>query len=80
MKQQKLIFRRQTVADVLDCSQAQVIKFERAGLLHPRKLADGPLKLRMVTYDPAEVAALAKRLLSSGNGEEGAPGRREPAR
>jgi hypothetical protein len=61
----KLILRRKAVADALDCSQAQIIKFERAGLLHPRKLKDGPLKLRMVTYDPAEVAALAKRLLES---------------
>lgn len=65
MMNNKLILRRRAVAEALDCSQAQVIKFERAGLLHPRKLQDGPLKLRMVTYDPAEVTALAKRLLEA---------------
>lgn len=57
----KLTYRRRTVAEVLDCSEGQVLKFERAGLLHARR----PAGLRCVFYDPTEVAALAQRLLGT---------------
>jgi hypothetical protein len=68
----KMIFRRRDVAEALSVSQAQVVKFETQGLLHAVKLQKGPLELRCTIYDPAEVAALAKRLLASGEPQEAA--------
>ena len=63
MSANKLIYRRREVADVLGFSQAQILKFERAGLLRPIRIkdpADGT-ELRSVRYDAAEVQALAEK-------------------
>jgi hypothetical protein len=65
----KLVMRRRNVAEALNVSQAQVMKFDRAGWLHPVNLKDTPFNIRCVVYDPEEVEALAKRLLASNNQE-----------
>jgi predicted DNA-binding transcriptional regulator AlpA len=58
----KLIYRRREVADILGFSQAQILKFERAGLLHPIRIkgADG-VELRSVRYAASEVESLGQR-------------------
>lgn len=62
MSTTKLIFRRREVADVLGFSQAQILKFERAGLLRPIRIKDTDgTELRSVRYDAAEVQALAEK-------------------
>ena len=62
----KLIYRRREAADVLGFSQAQLLKFEREGLLHPIRLAG----LRSVRYDAGEVEALAKRWIAEARNSE----------
>lgn len=58
----KLIYRRREVADVLGFSQAQICKFERAGLLRPIRIKDADgTELRSVRYDASEVHALAEK-------------------
>jgi predicted DNA-binding transcriptional regulator AlpA len=56
----KLIYRRREAAEILGFSQAQILKFEREGLLHPIRVQG----LRSVRYDASEVDALAKRWIA----------------
>jgi predicted DNA-binding transcriptional regulator AlpA len=62
MSTPKLILKRREVADVLGFSQAQILKFERAGLLRPIRIKDANgSELRSVRYDAREVEALAAK-------------------
>jgi hypothetical protein len=59
----KLLCRRREAADILGFSQAQILKFQRAGLLRPVAVPG----LRSVRYDMAEVQSLAQRWINSPN-------------
>jgi len=56
-----LLLRRRDSAQVLGCSEAQTLVYERKGLLTPLRLETAG---RMVRLDASEVYALAKRLIA----------------
>jgi predicted DNA-binding transcriptional regulator AlpA len=63
---EQLLLRRRDAARVLGFSQAQILKFERKGLLRPIAVEG----LRSVRYDSAEVEALAKRWIAASKPQE----------
>lgn len=62
----KLLCRRREAADILGFSQAQILKFQRQGLLTPI-IVPG---LRSVRYDMTEVQALARSWIAATQPQE----------
>jgi len=69
-----LLARRRDAARVLGCSESQVLKYERAGLLHKVALpAIGDSKPpRSARYDLKEVQDLARRAIAQSRNGDGA--------
>ena len=61
MSATKILCRRREAAEILGFSQAQILKFQRQGLLTPIVVPG----LRSIRYDANEVAALAQRWIDS---------------
>jgi hypothetical protein len=62
----KLLLRRREAADVLGFSQAQILKFERQGLLTPIAVEG----LRSVRYSREQVESLAQKWINAGRPEQ----------
>ena len=66
-----LLVRRRDAAEALGVSESQVLKWERAGLIVPVRLADAEdpaARIRGIRYRASDVEALAARLLQTTHG------------
>lgn len=61
----RLIYRRARAADLLDVSESQLVKWERAGWIAPVKYPG----IRAVGYAAEDVEALARRIIREGRTE-----------